>query len=139
MNLIRKLSRLNSTDRRLLVQASIVLFWTRLLLWLLPWEVATAGLAKLHVPGSIPMTPERGAWAVRNASRVVPRATCLTQALALQHLLMRAGHTPRLTLGVSKGTEGFEAHAWVEHEGEPLLNERDEISRYARLLTMEGL
>jgi hypothetical protein len=54
----------------------------------------------------------RTPWAVRAASRRVPGATCLTQALALQALLERAGRRCRVEIGVAKN-ESFEAHAWL--------------------------
>jgi hypothetical protein len=61
------------------------------------------------------------AWAVAVASRFVPKATCLVQALAGQALLARRGHAARLHIGVSKPEGRFEAHAWLEDEGRPIL------------------
>jgi len=60
-------------------------------------------------------------WAVRAASRRIPAATCLTQALALHKLLQSAGHSSRIEIGVTKTPErGFQAHAWVECGGTTL-------------------
>jgi Transglutaminase-like superfamily len=57
-------------------------------------------------------------WAVAAASRRVPRATCLTQALALQTLLAREGYESDLHIGVARsGDGGLEAHAWLESDG----------------------
>ena len=52
----------------------------------------------------------------------VPRATCLTQALALQSLLGAAGHASSLRIGVAR-EDGwcFEAHAWLESGGRILI------------------
>jgi hypothetical protein len=57
-------------------------------------------------------------WAVMRAARLVPQATCLTQALAMQVLLGRRGYSSRLCLGVAKRASAkFEAHAWIECAG----------------------
>jgi Transglutaminase-like superfamily len=61
--------------------------------------------------------PERIAWAICAVSRVVPRATCLTQAVAGKLLLRHYGFDSRLCLGVAKTSTGaFVAHAWIERE-----------------------
>jgi hypothetical protein len=72
--------------------------------------------------------------AVRVASRVVPRATCLTQALALNHLLSRNGYTSIVRIGVAKEDGRFAAHAWVECGGTPLLSSVADVARYAPLV-----
>lgn len=51
---------------------------------------------------------------IERLARLVPGASCLTQALALQWLLARAGHRCDLQIGVRRGGDGrFAAHAWV--------------------------
>jgi hypothetical protein len=60
-------------------------------------------------------------WAVRAASRRVPGASCLTQALAVQLILARRGMSSELKLGVAIDEEGFQAHAWVLVEGRALV------------------
>lgn len=51
---------------------------------------------------------------IERLARLVPRATCLTQAMALQWLLARSGHASELFVGVRQAAGGqFEAHAWV--------------------------
>ena len=139
MNSVRKLARLESEDRWLLLEAGLILIWIRLSLWMLPWRRAVAAAANLPMPTPRRVAPLHAAWAIRNASRLVPGATCLTRALALQYLLNRVGHAARLSLGVTNGAHGFVAHAWVEYEGEPLLDEPEELENYARLLTMDRL
>jgi Transglutaminase-like superfamily len=73
------------------------------------------------------------AWAVRQASRVVPRSSCLTQALATQVLLARSGYSSQLRIGVARGARGdLEAHAWVESDGQRVIGARG-AERYALL------
>lgn len=61
------------------------------------------------------------AEAVRRASRHVPRATCLVQALSGWLLLRRRGIRSSVCLGVSQPAGGFSAHAWLEIEGEVVI------------------
>lgn len=58
--------------------------------------------------------PEHVRWAVAWAARAVPRATCLTQALAAQMLLARAGYPSSLRMGARRRDGTLEAHAWLE-------------------------
>jgi len=98
----------------------VVLGAARVTLWLLPLQVARRLLARVvrwPAPGAI--TPERIGWAIGAARRMVPRATCLPQALACEALLVSAGHPAELRIGVIKSGKRklLEAHAWVESEG----------------------
>ena len=114
--------RLAPVDRQLLAASVLLAGALRLGLWLLPFGVLRALLAWL-VPTQPArpeeqLAPDRVAWAVMVASRYVPRATCLAQALATQALLRRAGCPARLQLGAARSERGqFEAHAWVESRG----------------------
>lgn len=57
---------------------------------------------------------EQLARAVSRGSRLVPGASCLTQALTGQLLLARRGIESTVHLGVSKDThQQFRAHAWL--------------------------
>lgn len=56
------------------------------------------------------------AWSVRHAARLVPGATCLTQASAGQLLLARRGHGSTVRLSVPGRTEtpgALAPHAWL--------------------------
>jgi hypothetical protein len=78
-------------------------------------------------------------WAVRLASRYVPRATCLVQALATQSLLGRNGHAGEVHIGVALDPKlGFRAHAWVESRGEVLIGGSEELDGYSPLLVLDG-
>ena len=68
--------------------------------------------------GTPSATAQDVAWAVRSASRVVPGATCLTQALAAKLVLSRRGYSSRLRIGVARGPgHRLRAHAWLEANG----------------------
>lgn len=55
---------------------------------------------------------------IERLAPAVPGASCLTQALALQWLLARAGHGSDLNVGVARDADGtFRAHAWLTCNG----------------------
>lgn len=56
----------------------------------------------------------RIAWAIDTVSRIIPGATCLTQAQAGQILLARRGWASTLYLGLQESAPGeIRAHAWL--------------------------
>ena len=107
-------------------------------LWLLPFKLVARLVRRLQARGSSATrdTPSDIAWAIRAASRRVPAATCLTQAFAGSVLLSRAGHRYALRIGARRHAErGFEAHAWVEHEGEIILGQTEDLSHFVPLMS----
>jgi|SRR5579863_328645 len=53
------------------------------------------------------------------------RGNCLSQSLTLWHLLRWEGHDARMRLGGRREGKAFEAHAWVEIDGQ-VVNGRDD-------------
>jgi hypothetical protein len=141
---LRKLFLLKRRDRRLLLTSIGCLWAARLGLWLLPFQTVRQFLAKLSLPkpsSSKETSPdiERIAWAVAVASRYVPAATCLTQALAGQILLAQHGEPALLQIGVAKNEAGaLQAHAWLESRGRIVIGASPELFRYTRLPSIEG-
>jgi prophage tail gpP-like protein len=74
-------------------------------------------------------------WAVSTSARIVPRASCLTQAVAGQYLLARAGYQSQMRVGVAMDAEGiFTAHAWLISEGRIIMGgSAREVQRYETL------
>ena len=65
-------------------------------------------------PGATAADCER---AVRRASRVLPLASCLAQALAAGWMLRRDGRASTIVIGVKLDeTRQLQAHAWLESE-----------------------
>lgn len=124
---LSKFLQLPGSDRRLLVRSGLVLVVARVALWLLPLEVARRFLARLTKPRpAATATAERIGWAVSVASRLVPQATCLPQALAAEALLAQDRHPVVLRIGVVKTDAGrIEGHAWVESEGRIVIGDLD--------------
>jgi hypothetical protein len=136
MKRIRKFRELPQAERRLLIKATGLLCIVRLGLWLLPFRRLSTIVQrdKLRVRPEGALSAERIGWAIRVASRYVPRATCLAQALTALFLLERAGLPARLYIGVArKNAKPFQAHAWVESRGNTIVGGRD-LQAYAPLL-----
>lgn len=140
MDRLRKFFGLPAPERLLLVRAFTLLAAVRIALWLLPFKVLRWMLSKLaqahtRYPSECHFPSERGVWALQAASRYVPRATCLTQALAGQVLLGFNGTSTSVRIGVAKRrTRDLEAHAWLESQGTILIGGADADQRYACLL-----
>ena len=124
---VRKIFSLSADDRRLFVDAMLVVGTIRCGLWLLPFKSLRRLLLKIskvapQLRGTDSMVAERVAWAVKVSSRYIPNATCLTQALATKVLLGRRGQPAVLRIGVTRNEQGeFLAHAWVESNGQSVI------------------
>jgi hypothetical protein len=67
----------------------------------------------------------RLAAAMRRTLRVVPtNKRCLVQSVVLSSLLSARGISSRLVIGAHSRPQ-FAAHAWVEHQGQPVLPRYD--------------
>jgi Transglutaminase-like superfamily len=142
MKRLHRFIRLPATQRWLLIRAALLLWSTKLGLWLLPFQTLRRLLAKFaprpaRVPGTDRLSRERVVWAVETAARHMPLAnTCLTQALAAQVLLAQRGYPALLRIGVVKGeNDNLQAHAWLESGGEVVIGGY-ELERYKHLATL---
>jgi hypothetical protein len=61
------------------------------------------------------------------------RSNCLSQSLVLWSLLRQWGVDSHLRIGVNKQAESFAAHAWVEHRGQILGNDRQWCQQFRAL------
>ena len=112
----------------------------RLALWTLPFKTVLAWVKRrlYESPKHAHISAGKIIWAVVVSSRLVPRASCLTQALSAQLVLARYGFQSDLRIGVARDAQGvFEAHAWLEQEGQVILGGRHDLSRYAPLPSLE--
>src|ERR1043165_7303877 len=117
---VRTFFSLSGRNRRLATATIPLVAAVRLGVWFLPFRTMQRVAARFAtpVPSHAPASPQEIACAVRLAARYVPRATCLTQALATQILLGRHGHQGEVHIGVALDAElGFRAHAWVKNQG----------------------
>ena len=139
MGTIGKLIAMPGRERLLLARALFMVVACRLALLLAPAshlrrlaarpEGKSAALAQF--------SPSRLVWAVQVASRRLPGATCLTQALALQRLLAKAGHDAEIRIGVAKSEGGgLDSHAWVVCHGRVLVGDDGDLGRYEPILSL---
>jgi hypothetical protein len=131
---------LSGAERWLILRAAWLVVGVRVGLSLLPSRVVLRQVNGAEPRRSLGrVQPDRIAWAVRAASRRVPQATCLTQALAAQLLLAQYGYRSRLRLGVARGEQGdFQAHAWLECGGQIVIGGQD-LGRYSPLPDLEKI
>jgi Transglutaminase-like superfamily len=79
------------------------------------------GAVDAHSPYDAYRIGRRLADPVRRTLDPLPwDSRCLMRSLVLLRMLGRRGVVSQLVIGVRPG-EQFEAHAWVEHDGHPLL------------------
>lgn len=77
----------------------------------------------------------RTARAVTRAAALVPGASCLTQAIAVQLILAWRGYASEIQVGVGTSeTGGLNAHAWLLSEGRVVIGgSAAELAAYAPL------
>ena len=140
MTRLNKFLRLPFSEKILFIKACTVLGIIRLGLSLLPF-ITLKNVLRVIGP-SIARADERLSedqlvWAVAAASRFIPKATCLAQALAIQLFLKQSGREAYVHIGVDRGEGGrLDAHAWVERKGKVLFGGSN-LSRYTHLLALE--
>jgi Transglutaminase-like superfamily len=126
--------RLAPNDRALLLQAFACLASCMVRLRLQRFAKLQGWATKM---GRGAVAVDRLRWAVKVALRLMPSATCLCQALALQRLLARHGHPSELRIGVKKSNSGFSAHAWLVHDGRVLIG-GSQSDQYNQLITWDA-
>lgn len=98
----------------LLCRALCAVVFFRLALFFVRYKRLAKSISVKHRQNDDRPSPEVLAWAVKHSSRIVPFASCLTQALALQHMLGRDGEEAVIRIGVRTTDTGkIMAHAWV--------------------------
>ncbi|MGP3696212.1 lasso peptide biosynthesis B2 protein [Rhodobacter sp. NSM] len=115
MQRLRRILSLTPAEARALWRAFTTVLRIRLAIARRRTDEVRAATAMLGAAGAAPAWELRvTAWSVRAAARLVPGATCLTQALAGQRILARKGYasTVRLSLPGGRGSD-FRPHAWL--------------------------
>jgi hypothetical protein len=133
MRRIKKFLAVSSQERRLLLRAFFLVCAIRTGLFLLPFRIVQRLAEKAGGGAATTYPVGRCVWSIRATSRLVPGATCLTQALAAQVLLAQSGHDSQIEIGVTKDQERrFHAHAWVVC-GQEIVIGGDGVDRYVPL------
>jgi len=121
----------------LVVQAALLTWMTGMLLHLLSLKQLRRVAIAMASPFSRinrrrPVPADRIAWAVAAmARRSLFGATCLTKAIAGHAVFRSYGYKTELRVGGKQVNGAFEAHAWLEHNGNVLLGgPRSVINEY---------
>ncbi len=77
-------------------------------------------------------------WAVDHTARLIPKATCLTQALAAQYLCARGGRETHIRIGVIRDGTSMRAHAWLVEDERVLIGGAEENLEHFTTLTNLG-
>jgi hypothetical protein len=128
-----RLSRLSWSERWILLQASIALPLTDVLLRVRGFAASRALLARIPTGRRLQVDPSQGLKRAQIVARLVKaagnnslyRPSCLRQSLVLWSLLRRRGIEATLHAGVRKGPQRVEAHAWVTCDGVVLSDDSD--------------
>jgi hypothetical protein len=134
---IEKYFSLPPIEKRLALNAALLVIAFRVGLWCLPYRVLRRSAEvgpreRARLADDDPAM--RIASYVRAISRYVPMATCLTQALTVALLLRRGGLTPNLRIGAGRDEKGqFRAHARVECDGRIVIGDLPELASYGQL------
>ncbi len=139
MSRLAKLRQLSAPERRLLLSALAMLPAIALGVRVLGLRRVQAALARVAAHADAAANAERTCADAGSVARLVDvagrhgpyMATCLPRSLALQWLLRRRGIETALRVGVRKTPTAIEAHAWLEHEGVPLIDAPDVHQRFA--------
>lgn len=135
-------------DRRLVLEAVVVVSIVRIGLWSVPFVRLRQMLARrVHPPqhddAQAPASNLAGrvAFAISAVARNLPGSTtCLAKALATQTMLRRRGVISELRIGVRNGSDDgrpLDAHAWVECGELVVMGALDDLSDY-RVLSAPG-
>jgi len=123
--------------RNVLVRCLLMTIHVRLKLTLFSYKSVMLRINKARskppIYASIP--PLLVVWCVKQASRIIPYASCLTQALTIKHYLARMGDDCTVKIGVRTELSGaFFAHAWVLYQGDLLWGgDEDDLARFSVL------
>ncbi|MGC1188506.1 MAG: lasso peptide biosynthesis B2 protein [Candidatus Acidiferrales bacterium] len=141
MNRWKGFWRLAPRERRVVLRAGMMLSLTVVALRVLGfprWRgrlekyVANAPAAGGDAASRLALAREVTGLATKAERRGPLRPNCLERSLVLWWLLRRRGLPAELRIGARKENARFEAHAWVELEGEVLNDSETVHKHYAR-------
>jgi hypothetical protein len=128
---LRRWQALAPGESNLFLRSALLLPWVVIALRLFGLQRVQAALAQLSgtAPGRRrkaqppiePRSAERLAVLCRAAGRMIPGANCLACSLTTWTLLRNQGYPTELRIGVRRTNGEFQAHAWLEKCGQPLI------------------
>ncbi|MEM1254758.1 MAG: lasso peptide biosynthesis B2 protein [Cyanobacteria bacterium P01_H01_bin.21] len=145
MKQLRKLLEFSWQQRRVLFYACLSLNIVRFALWLFPFKTVRQQLATVAEKwvcdqSQTSVSVDFIVWCVKASAYYTPRRSkCLVNALTAQLLLTRYQYAHQLHIGIAMDeSQTLKAHAWIEYEGNVIIGDLQELSRY-KSLSHEGV
>ncbi|WP_435093014.1 lasso peptide biosynthesis B2 protein [Halorubrum sp. N11] len=133
---LRKVASLSWGERQLLATTTVMLVVSRSLLTIVGLDRTHRALDLLVrvLPPYVKIRdPDQVPWAVNVVDAFLPiYVSCLMRAVVGERLFAANGYRTEVHLGVAKD-DVFEAHAWVERDGEIVIGKIDGYSRFRPL------
>jgi hypothetical protein len=123
-------------DKWLLLSSLFLLWFVRLSLSLIGYNRM---IRRVSFQPNLPFPSDalalRVALSIRTASALVPKPTCLVQALAAKILLGLRGYASQIEVGVRRTGDTFGAHAWLISDGKVVLGgDTENLSSFQPLM-----
>jgi heme/copper-type cytochrome/quinol oxidase subunit 2 len=129
MSIFLSFLKLPSWEKKVALESLLWVIRIRIMLWIFPFTTVQTKVQerviKHHSTSEHVITMPRLRIMIVAASRYVPRATCLVQALAGYILFSKYGYSTSIKIGVLTENGEFEAHAWLEHDEKVVLGESE--------------
>jgi hypothetical protein len=144
MRVLLKFLKLPLTEKVLYAEALPVVFFTGIVLRVVPFRFLRKLLVKRlstdAMPGSADLAEiQKIVRSVDFFSRFHPFATCLTRSLSALLLIKFNGEHAILKIGVAKDEDTtFKAHAWLESNGRIVIGKIPSASQYTVLDSFSG-
>jgi len=125
------------TRKVLYLKTSVLIVVCRFLLSVVSFKTVRYLLQRFTLSGkpekkTVQYSPSEIAGIVKLTSKhLLKKRPCLVQALVLWLLYRRSGYPAEIRIGVrTNGSEQFQAHAWVEHNGRIAIGWVPELPEY---------
>lgn len=134
MKPLRRAIALEGRERRAVVGAGVLLVVAKLAIPLLRLD-RTRGVIAWMARRTRILSARRGSkeigWAVETAGNVLPgRYRCLHRSIVGHALLVANGHSATFNFGVAMDDSDFNAHAWIECDGDVVIGDIDDLGTY---------
>lgn len=143
MKLILRFIQIAPRDRNLFLKTYVLLTFMRLGLVWRSFNRLRSLLERMSSPKQSAATDPlsqrqlvaRVQWAVNACCKFMPGSVkCLARALTMKTLLDQQGCPSKLMIGVDKNNaDQLEAHAWIEYEGQVVMGQLNDLSRFKPL------
>jgi hypothetical protein len=126
MTILNNFIILKPYDKFLVLKTYLYSCFIRLMLWVLPFSrvtIISKEMGKWKISNS-ENNIKKIIWSINVTDPYVIKSTCLSRAITAQILLSQNEYTSKIKIGVNKKDE-FQAHAWVEVDGDVIIGKSE--------------